>query len=137
MIEKVALVAEEKSQAIEPNRFAELQGISGPNSVALTGKVSTRSKAAFTPAGVAVLEFSLSVPQSLLGKSNQGRVDILIVGEDALRIEPKIRVGQVLQVTGRLWVRDYKHKSGMNLKEVKVVGEQVSFQQARSSKQTQ
>lgn len=96
------------------------------NSVQLGGKVASVSGLRYSPSGLAVLELLVSVPQQTLGKKSHGRVDVLVTGDRAAALEGRVRIGTRVSVLGTLWVREFRHKTGVLTKEIKVMAEEIS-----------
>ena len=82
----------------------------------------------YSPSGIAVLEFCVSVDQAFLGVKSRGRFDILVVGDTAGALEHKLRIGLPVRVTGKLWLREYRHKKGFPVKEIKIIADNVAVE---------
>lgn len=77
---------------------------------------------------MAILEFTVAVEQAFLGQKARGRFDILVVGDTAGALENKLRVGLPVQVVGKLWLREYRHKKGIPIKEIKIIADRVTIE---------
>lgn len=66
--------------------------------------------------------------QLFLGQKARGRFDILVVGDTAGGLENKLRVGLPVHVVGKLWLREYRHKKGIPMKEIKIIASRVTIE---------
>lgn len=95
------------------------------NAVSLAGKVSRSGKLAYTPSGLAVLEFTLAAPQRYFDKESVGYFDVLLVGDEAESLASKVRVGRELSLTGSLWTRSFRNRRGEKMIETKVLAKTI------------
>ena len=91
------------------------------NVVSLKGKISRSGQLRYTPAGVAMIEFTLAVSQSCLGENTIGYFEAIASGGLAEELASQLRVGKSLALEGRLWTRSYRNRKGTQVSETKVV----------------
>lgn len=93
--------------------------------MSLTGKVSRYSGLKYTPSGIATLQFTLAVPQSILDTPSVGYFKVEAFGDSAVELSEVTRVGSEFLVEGSLWNRSYTNRQGFKVFEVKVVAGRV------------
>ena len=91
------------------------------NRIHLAGKVSKVGKVKYTPRGVPLYEFTLAVPQALLGVENFGYFEVMVQGEEALSLSHELQVGKEIGLEGSLWTRKYKGQNQKWSQEFKVI----------------
>ena len=95
------------------------------NHVVLTGKVSKTHGLKYTPAGEAICEFTLAVPQRYYEKNNIGYFEIVLMGQAAEDSSAQLKIGKTLFLTGTLWTRTYTNRQGNKVNETKIVIENL------------
>lgn len=93
----------------------------GENRIQLAGKVSKVGKVKYTPRGVPLYEFTLAVPQALLGVENFGYFEVMVQGEEALSLSGELKIGKEISLEGALWTRKYKGQNQKWSQEFKVI----------------
>jgi single-stranded DNA-binding protein len=96
------------------------------NSVTLEGKVTQSGRLKYTPAGIAVLEMCIAIPQAYLEKRSVGYFTVLLTGELAESTSGKFQVGSQIKVQGSLWTRKYKNRHGTMITEFHIVASETS-----------
>lgn len=80
---------------------------------------------AYLASGMAVLEFTVAVPQVYFGKRSHGYFDVLLIGDLAEQMRSNIRVGMHLKVSGALWMRQYRSRRGELVSEFKIIARRI------------
>ena len=96
------------------------------NQVSLIGKVSRVGRLAYTPAGVAISEFTLAVPQTYFDKETIGYYEIVMVGKEAEELVGRVKIGRMLTLKGRLWTRSFRNRQGIKMTETKILVSHLS-----------
>jgi single-stranded DNA-binding protein len=91
----------------------------------INGKVSRLGKLSYTPGGIAVLEITLAAPQLSFDKESVGYFEVLICGNLAEGVGPKLRVGQRVQLAGALWSRTFKDRQSNRVNETKIIAHSI------------
>lgn len=91
------------------------------NKVHLAGKISRVGQLAYSPSGLALLEFTLAVSQEAYSKSSIGYYQVVISDSQAEDLKGKLKIGMNVTVEGRLYQRAYTNKSGNRVEEIKVI----------------
>ena len=91
------------------------------NSIIVFGKVSRASGLKYTPAGQAILEFTLAVPQSYFEKRTNGYFEAVLTGVLAEDRAQEVRIGKSFLVEGSLWTRTYQNRQGAKVNETKII----------------
>ncbi len=101
--------------------------MAGHNQVQAAGKISRVGKLAYTPAGSAVLEFTLAVPQTFFDKRSFGNFEVRIIGDlaETAAGSGSLRIGRAVAVSGSLWTRTYTDRKGVRVTEVKIVASEI------------
>lgn len=50
------------------------------------------------------------------------------MGDTAGALEHKLRIGLAVRVSGKLWLREYRHKKGFPVKEIKIMADKVTIE---------
>jgi single-strand DNA-binding protein len=87
----------------------------------VTGKVSRAAGLKYTPAGVAVCDFTVAVLQKYFGKSSMGYFEAMLTGENAENLSSQLKIGKTLKLTGTLWSRTFKDRNGRKVNETKIL----------------
>ena len=95
------------------------------NSVRLAGKVSRVKPVQYTPAGDALCEFTLAVPQTYLNRESIGYFEVMVVGELAEGLQLRMKIGKAVQVEGKLWMRAFKNRQGNRVTDTKIFVEKI------------
>ena len=95
------------------------------NNVHLAGKISRVGQLAYSPSGLALLEFTLAVPQEAYTKSSVGYYQVMDSDGQAEELKGKLKIGMEVSIQGRLFQRSYTNRSGNKVEEVKVILENL------------
>ncbi|MBM4316607.1 MAG: single-stranded DNA-binding protein [Deltaproteobacteria bacterium] len=95
------------------------------NQVHLAGKISRVGQLAYSPSGLALLEFTLSVEQKAYSKTSRGYYQIVVTDRQAEDLKGTIKIGMNIIVKGSLYQRSYTNKTGVRVDEVKVILETI------------
>lgn len=87
----------------------------------LAGKVSRVEPLKYLPSGVPVCTFTLAASQKYMGKASVGYFEMLLTGEEAEFISPKLKVGKRGKITGQLWTRQYRDRQQRLVRETLVL----------------
>lgn len=99
--------------------------MSAKNQVVLAGKVSKVRDLKYTPSGTCVGELVLAVQQAHLEKPSMGYFEIVLTGDLARESLSEMKIGDFIQVSGKLWSRSYKNRQGDLVTETKVLADEV------------
>lgn len=91
------------------------------NTVQLSGKISRVGQLAYSPSGLALLEFTVAVPQEAYTKPSVGYYQVMAADNQAEELKGKLKVGMEVTVQGRLFQRAYTNRNGNRVEEVKVI----------------
>jgi single-strand DNA-binding protein len=91
------------------------------NRVQVTGKVSRTSGLKYTPAGVAICDFTVAVVQRYFDKSSVGYFEAMVTGEIAENLFGQLKIGKTLTLSGSLWSRTFKDRNGRKVNETKIL----------------
>lgn len=98
----------------------------GRNEVLLLGKVSRVGRLQYTPSGAPIGEVELAVPQTHFEKTEVGYFEVVFLGPLAEHWLPRLAIGNFIEVTGKLWSRQFKNRQGTSVKETKVIVSQAT-----------
>jgi len=114
----------------KPNSSSSL----GRNQVLLTGKLSRVGPVKYTPSGIPIQEIVVAVQQTHLEKANMGYFEVLLSGALAEQVGSKLKIGKEVEVSGALWSREYRNRQGVQLKETKILANQIGETHGRENK---
>lgn len=101
------------------------------NRVVIMGRLGRDPDLKYTPAGVAVANFSLAVDRDFKDKNTGERetdwIDVVAWRQTAEFAAQYLKKGRTAVVDGRLQVRSYQAKDGSNRRVMEVVAEHVYF----------
>lgn len=95
------------------------------NKVHLTGKISRVGQLAYSPSGLALLEFTMAVSQEAYSKTSMGYFQLVASGDKAEELKGKLKIGIIVTAEGQLFHRAYTNKFGVKVEEVKVILENL------------
>ena len=99
----------------------------------LAGKLSRVGPLKYTPSGIAVQEIVVATQQTHLETVNMGYFEVVLVGDLAEQLGKKLKVAQEIEVKGTLWNRSYKNRQGVQLKETKILANEIGEKNGREN----
>lgn len=100
------------------------------NNVTLIGRLTRDPELRYTPAGVAVCQFTLAVDRPFKSQGGEKEADFIPVvvwrqlGETCANY---LRKGRLAAVVGRIQVRNYENNEGRRVYVTEVIAEEVRF----------
>ena len=100
------------------------------NTVVLIGRLTRDPELRYTPAGVAVCNFSLAVDRPFTnqrGERETDFVDIVVWRQQAETVSQHLQKGRLCAVQGRLQIRSFEGQDGQRRRVAEVVADTVRF----------
>lgn len=96
------------------------------NNITVAGNIGRDPELKYTPAGLAILKFSVA---DTYGKDDNKKTtwhDIVVFGDQAEIVADKVAKGMRVVVLGRLQIEGYEKKDGTKAKRVEVLADEVA-----------
>lgn len=106
------------------------------NRVILIGRLTRDPELRYTPAGVAVTQFTLAVDRPFSGQGGQREADFIPVvtwRQLAETCANYLRKGRLVAVEGRIQVRNYDNNEGRRVYVTEVIADNVRFLESANS----
>jgi len=87
----------------------------------LRGKINWKEQLRYTPSRIALLEISIALVHSILGKKSVGYVTVVLFDKMAEKFHTELKIGSELGIEGFLWSRTFNKKGIGKVTEIKVV----------------
>lgn len=100
------------------------------NRVILIGRLTKDPELRYTPAGVAVAQFTLAIDRPFKGQDGEREVDfipVVVWRQLAETCANYLRKGRLTAVEGRIQVRNYENNEGKRVYVTEVVADNVRF----------
>jgi single-strand DNA-binding protein len=101
------------------------------NTVILIGRLTKDPELRYTPAGVAVAQFTLAVDRPFSGGQGRERetdfIPIVVWRQQAETVANFLRKGRLAAVEGRIQIRNYDNNEGRRVYVTEVVADNVRF----------
>lgn len=100
------------------------------NRVILIGRLSKEADLRYTPAGIAVCQFSLAVDRPFSGQNKERETDFIPIvtwRQLAETCANYLRKGRLCAVEGRIQVRNYDNNEGKRVYVTEIVADNVRF----------
>lgn len=111
------------------------------NKVILMGRLTRDPELRHTQSGTPVASFSLAVERDFASKENNEKstdfIDIVAWRNTAEFVSKYFLRGQLVAVTGRLQIRDWKDKDGNNRRSAEVICENAYFAESKKGSRDQ
>jgi single-strand DNA-binding protein len=113
-----------------------LEGITLLNRVILIGRLTRDPELRYTPAGVAVTQFTLAVDRPFSNQQKEREADfipVVVWRQQAEHCANYLRKGRLAAVEGRMQVRNYDNNEGRKVYVTEVVADNVRFLESANS----
>lgn len=110
------------------------------NRIILIGRLTRDPELRYTPAGVAVTQFTLAVDRNFTGQSGEKEADFIPVvtwRQLAETCANYLRKGRLTAVEGRIQVRNYENNEGKRVYVTEVIADNVRFLESNSTPSNQ
>lgn len=110
------------------------------NRIILIGRLTRDPELRYTPAGVAVTQFTLAVDRNFTGQSGEKEVDFIPIvawRQLAETCANYLRKGRLTAVEGRIQVRNYENNEGKRVYVTEVIADNVRFLESNSTPSNQ
>lgn len=110
------------------------------NRIILIGRLTRDPELRYTPAGVAVTQFTLAVDRNFTGQSGEKEADFIPVvtwRQLAETCANYLRKGRLTAVEGRIQVRNYENNEGKRVYVTEVIADNVRFLESNSTASSQ
>ncbi|OMD66041.1 single-stranded DNA-binding protein [Paenibacillus odorifer] len=110
------------------------------NRIILIGRLTRDPELRYTPAGVAVTQFTLAVDRTFTGQSGEKEADFIPVvtwRQLAETCANYLRKGRLTAVEGRIQVRNYENNEGKRVYVTEVIADNVRFLESNSTASSQ
>jgi single-strand DNA-binding protein len=111
-------------------------GIFMLNRIILIGRLTRDPELRYTPAGVAVTQFTLAVDRNFTGQNGEREADFIPVvtwRQLAETVANYTKKGRLVAVEGRIQVRNYENNEGKRVYVTEVIADNVRFLESQSS----
>jgi len=109
------------------------------NRVILIGRLTRDPELRYTPAGVAVTQFTLAIDRPFTNQQTKEKeadfINIVTWRQLAETCANYLRKGRLTAVEGRLQVRNYENKEGLKVYVTEVVADNVRFLESSGNKE--
>lgn len=106
------------------------------NRIILIGRLTRDPELRYTPAGVAVTQFTLAVDRNFTGQNGEREADFIPVvtwRQLAETCANYLRKGRLTAVEGRIQVRNYENNEGKRIYVTEVIADNVRFLESNRS----
>lgn len=106
------------------------------NRIVLIGRLTRDPELRYTPAGVAVTQFTLAVDRNFTGQNGEREADFIPVvtwRQLAETCANYLRKGRLTAVEGRIQVRNYENNDGKRVYVTEVIADNVRFLESNRS----
>ncbi|MEK4879441.1 MULTISPECIES: single-stranded DNA-binding protein [Paenibacillus] len=106
------------------------------NRIILIGRLTRDPELRYTPAGVAVTQFTLAVDRNFTGQNGEKEADFIPVvtwRQLAETCANYLRKGRLTAVEGRIQVRNYENNEGKRIYVTEVIADNVRFLESNRS----
>lgn len=106
------------------------------NRIILIGRLTRDPELRYTPAGVAVTQFTLAVDRNFTGQNGEREADFIPVvtwRQLAETCANYLRKGRLAAVEGRIQVRNYENNEGKRVYVTEVIADNVRFLESNNS----
>lgn len=106
------------------------------NRIILIGRLTRDPELRYTPAGVAVTQFTLAVDRNFTGQNGEREADFIPVvtwRQLAETVANYTKKGRLVAVEGRIQVRNYENNEGKRVYVTEVIADNVRFLESQSS----
>lgn len=106
------------------------------NRIILIGRLTRDPELRYTPAGVAVTQFTLAVDRNFTGQNGEKEADFIPVvtwRQLAETCANYLRKGRLAAVEGRIQVRNYENNEGKRVYVTEVIADNVRFLESNRS----
>jgi single-strand DNA-binding protein len=110
------------------------------NRIVLIGRLTRDPELRYTPAGVAVTQFTLAVDRNFTGQSGEKEVDFIPIvswRQLAETCANYLRKGRLTAVEGRIQVRNYENNEGKRVYVTEVIADNVRFLESNTTASSQ
>ncbi|QQZ58932.1 single-stranded DNA-binding protein [Paenibacillus sonchi] len=100
------------------------------NQVVLIGRLTKEAELRYTPAGVAVAQFTLAVDRPFTNQGGEREADfipVVVWKTVAENVANYLNKGSQVAVTGRIQIRNYENNEGRRVYVTEVIGQNVQF----------
>lgn len=107
------------------------------NRIILIGRLTRDPELRYTPAGVAVTQFTLAVDRNFTGQNGEREADFIPVvtwRQLAETCANYLRKGRLTAVEGRIQVRNYENNEGKRVYVTEVIADNVRFLESSQSR---
>ncbi|MFD2881864.1 single-stranded DNA-binding protein [Paenibacillus rhizoplanae] len=108
------------------------------NRIILIGRLTRDPELRYTPAGVAVTQFTLAVDRNFTGQNGEREADFIPVvtwRQLAETCANYLRKGRLAAVEGRIQVRNYENNEGKRVYVTEVIADNVRFLESAQSRE--
>ncbi|OMD87783.1 MULTISPECIES: single-stranded DNA-binding protein [Paenibacillus] len=108
------------------------------NRIILIGRLTRDPELRYTPAGVAVTQFTLAVDRNFTGQNGEREADFIPVvtwRQLAETCANYLRKGRLTAVEGRIQVRNYENNEGKRIYVTEVIADNVRFLESSKNRE--